>query len=78
MFGTPLTRSATIMPLVALVALVLIWGRHLLPAVEVAVVLLLSGSVLAAVHHAEVVAHRVGEPFGSLISPCPSRSSRSA
>ena len=25
------------------------------------------GRVLAAVHHAEVVAHRVGEPFGSLI-----------
>ena len=24
-------------------------------------------SVLAAVHHAEVVAHRVGEPFGSLV-----------
>jgi Ca2+:H+ antiporter len=30
------------------------------------VALLLAGSVLAAVHHAEVVAHRVGEPFGSL------------
>ena len=27
----------------------------------------LVGSVLAAVHHAEVVAHRVGEPFGSLV-----------
>jgi Ca2+:H+ antiporter len=23
--------------------------------------------VLAAVHHAEVVAHRVGEPFGTLV-----------
>ena len=29
--------------------------------------LLLVGAVLAAVHHAEVVAHKVGEPFGSLI-----------
>jgi Ca2+:H+ antiporter len=29
--------------------------------------LVLAGSVLAAVHHAEVVAHRVGEPFGSLV-----------
>ena len=29
--------------------------------------LLLAGAVLAAVHHAEVVAHRVGEPFGSLV-----------
>jgi Ca2+:H+ antiporter len=28
---------------------------------------LLIGSVLAAVHHAEVVAHRVGEPFGTLL-----------
>ena len=28
---------------------------------------LLIGSVLAAVHHAEVVAHRVGEPYGTLL-----------
>jgi Ca2+:H+ antiporter len=27
----------------------------------------LIGSVIAAVHHAEVVAHRVGEPFGTLV-----------
>lgn len=27
----------------------------------------LAGAVLAAVHHAEVVAHRVGEPYGTLI-----------
>lgn len=27
----------------------------------------LARSVIAAVHHAEVVAHRVGEPFGTLI-----------
>jgi Ca2+:H+ antiporter len=29
--------------------------------------LLLIGSVVSAVHHAEVVAHRVGEPFGTLV-----------
>jgi Ca2+:H+ antiporter len=29
--------------------------------------LMLFASVLAAVHHAEVVAHRVGEPFGTLV-----------
>lgn len=29
--------------------------------------IVLIGSVLAAVHHAEVVAHRVGEPFGTLL-----------
>jgi Ca2+:H+ antiporter len=28
---------------------------------------LLAGAVLAAVHHAEVVAHKVGEPYGSLV-----------
>jgi Ca2+:H+ antiporter len=28
---------------------------------------LLAGAVLSAVHHAEVVAHRVGEPYGSLV-----------
>jgi Ca2+:H+ antiporter len=31
------------------------------------VVLALMGAVLAAVHHAEVIAHRVGEPFGTLV-----------
>ncbi|PCD03596.1 ionic transporter y4hA [Sphingomonas spermidinifaciens] len=29
--------------------------------------MILIGTVLAAVHHAEVVAHRVGEPFGTLV-----------
>src|SRR3546814_17136618 len=28
---------------------------------------ILAGAVVAAVHHAEVIAHRVGEPFGTLI-----------
>ncbi|MCC2590473.1 calcium:proton antiporter [Chryseobacterium sp. MFBS3-17] len=29
--------------------------------------ILLFGSVLAAVHHAEVIAHKVGEPYGSIV-----------
>jgi Ca2+:H+ antiporter len=33
----------------------------------VLVALVLGAAVLAAVHHAEVVAHRVGEPYGSLV-----------
>jgi Ca2+:H+ antiporter len=37
------------------------------PFVEVVVALALAGAVLAAVNHAEIVAHRVGEPFGSLV-----------
>ena len=32
-----------------------------------AAAIVLVGAVLAAVHHAEVVAHRVGEPFGTLV-----------
>ncbi|MGW7301617.1 calcium:proton antiporter [Streptomyces sp. NPDC054829] len=57
----------SIVPVLAVVLLVFTWGRDL-PGVVVAVVtLVLAGAVLAAVHHAEVVAHRVGEPFGSLV-----------
>jgi Ca2+:H+ antiporter len=37
------------------------------PALLTACALALVGAVLAAVHHAEVVAHRVGEPFGTLV-----------
>jgi Ca2+:H+ antiporter len=35
--------------------------------VVVGIAVVLIGAVLAAVHHAEVVAHRVGEPYGSLV-----------
>jgi Ca2+:H+ antiporter len=56
-----------LVPVLAVVLLALTWGRHL-PGVLVGLVtLVLAGAVLAAVHHAEVVAHRVGEPFGSLV-----------
>ncbi|OZV75901.1 ionic transporter y4hA [Micromonospora echinospora] len=63
----PALAPATLVPLLAVVTLAVVWGRVLPPVVEVVVVVLLAGAVLAAVHHAEVVAHRVGEPFGSLI-----------
>jgi Ca2+:H+ antiporter len=59
--------ATLVVPLVALVALVLAWGSTISVPVEVLVALLLAGAVLSAVHHAEVVAHRVGEPYGSLI-----------
>jgi Ca2+:H+ antiporter len=49
------------------VLLAFIWGGHPGTVVLVIAGLFLAGSVLAAVHHAEVVAHRVGEPFGSLV-----------
>ncbi|MFG2750900.1 calcium:proton antiporter [Streptomyces xanthophaeus] len=64
---SPLTDWTVVVPVVALAALAFSWGRDL-PSWAVAVVsLCLAGAVLAAVHHAEVVALRVGEPFGSLV-----------
>ncbi|MFG2784670.1 calcium:proton antiporter [Streptomyces prunicolor] len=61
-------RWTTLVPVLAAVLLVFTWGRKDLPSVVVALVaLVLAGAVLAAVHHAEVIAHRVGEPFGSLV-----------
>ena len=57
----------TAVPLGALVLLALTWGGKPPAAVLVVVGVFLAGAVLAAVHHAEVVAHRVGEPFGSLV-----------
>jgi Ca2+:H+ antiporter len=56
-----------VVPLTALVALALTWGAEPGPALAAVQAVLLIGAVLAAVHHAEVVAHRVGEPFGSLV-----------
>src|SRR5688500_20123603 len=60
-------RWTVAVPLLALLPLALTWGTAPAPAVVVVVGLFLVGSVLAAVHHAEVVAHRVGEPLGSLV-----------
>jgi Ca2+:H+ antiporter len=47
--------------------LALVWSAELTTLVILVVAVLLAGAVLAAVHHAEVIAHRVGEPFGSLV-----------
>ncbi|MFC0528630.1 calcium:proton antiporter [Phytohabitans kaempferiae] len=57
----------TTVPLVAAVLLAFVWGTHPGALLAVVVAIALAGAVLAAVHHAEVVAHRVGEPFGSLV-----------
>lgn len=68
------TRLRTVMarwtvwaPVLALLPLPFTFGKHVGAAWIVIVAVLLGASVLAAVHHAEVVAHRVGEPFGSLV-----------
>ena len=54
-------------PVIAIVTLIVSWGRSLPLPVLFVLGLVLAAAVLSAVHHAEVVAARVGEPFGSLI-----------
>ena len=56
-----------VVPVLAFLILAVAWFRHDHWAVLVVVSIALVGAVVAAVHHAEVVAHKVGEPFGSLI-----------
>jgi len=56
-----------VLPILACALLAAVWGRPL----GLVLVLLTAVGVVAAVvlgvHHAEVVAHRVGEPFGTLV-----------
>ena len=65
------TRLATgwpvVVPVLAVVVLALTWGHHVGPVVVALVALVLAGAVLAAVQHAELIAHRLGEPYGSLV-----------
>src|SRR6476469_9762387 len=64
----PRPSWTTVTPLLAAVALAVAWPLHPDSAPVLGVLsVLLVGAVLAAVHHAEVVAHRVGEPYGSLV-----------
>ncbi|MFE7317924.1 calcium:proton antiporter [Streptomyces sp. NPDC057555] len=64
---TPYLHWTSALPVLAVVLLALVWGRSLPTPLVGLVSLFLAGAVLAAVHHAEVIAHRVGEPFGSLV-----------
>jgi Ca2+:H+ antiporter len=60
-------RWPVVVPVLALLILVVAWFFHDHWTVLVVVAAALVGAIVAAVHHAEVVAHKVGEPFGSLI-----------
>ncbi len=57
----------TVVPVLAVLVTAVTWGSKPGTVVLVIVAALLGSAVLAAVHHAEIVAHRVGEPFGSLV-----------
>src|SRR4051812_41151863 len=70
----PMPRSAWMFPALAILLFAVATGLGLnftpsAGGLLFAVVLLaiLFGTVFAAVHHAEVIAHRIGEPFGTLL-----------
>jgi Ca2+/H+ antiporter len=67
MLATKILSWTVIVPLLAAVLLAFTWGRSIGVAVQIIVAFALAAAVLAAVNHAEVVAPRVGEPFGSLV-----------
>jgi Ca2+:H+ antiporter len=69
MAGAPTDRIplyTVILPVLGVLAWLAV-GKAGLGLVALGLVVVLLGSVLAAVHHAEVVALRVGEPYGTLI-----------
>jgi Ca2+:H+ antiporter len=63
---TALPAWTIIAPVFAMLALLGV-GMGLTGFYMILVAAALIGGVLAAVHHAEVIAHRVGEPFGTLV-----------
>ena len=62
-----LPAATTVVPVLGLLVLAVSYGRTLSSPAAAVIAVVLAGAVLSAVHHAEVVAHRVGEPFGSLV-----------
>lgn len=54
-------------PAIALVLLAVFWGGNPSAVAAVACACALGGVVFAAVVHAEAIAHRVGEPYGTLV-----------
>lgn len=63
----PIPLWALGLPFLAVAVLAGAWGRSLGWALLALVALALIASVFVAVHHAEVIALRVGEPFGTLV-----------
>lgn len=62
-----LPRWTVLAPLVATATLVLAWGPAPGALLIAWVSVVLIAAVLVAVHHAEVIAHRIGEPLGTLV-----------
>lgn len=62
-----MARWTWLVPSISIVLLAVAMARGVGSALEIVCGAALVASVFAAVHHAEVVAHRVGEPFGTLV-----------
>ena len=56
-----------VVPIVGVLSLLAAWNRDLSFALLAVLGLVLALTILSAVHHAEVVAARIGEPYGSLL-----------
>jgi Ca2+:H+ antiporter len=54
-------------PLMSLGALMVVWGSKPMGAASLVLAMFLGVPVLSSVHHAEVLAHKFGEPLGSLV-----------
>lgn len=65
--ATRTNRLASVLPFIGLVLVVATWGRDLPPVGAVALALVHVAVVMTAVTHAEAIAHRIGEPFGTLV-----------
>jgi Ca2+:H+ antiporter len=70
----PMPKSAWIFPLLAVLLFVAVTatGYNFTPTAggllfAAVLLVILFGTVFAAVHHAEVIAHRIGEPYGTLL-----------
>ena len=55
------------LPIAGVLVLAVAWGRPLGTVLLPLVGAMLIAVVVASIHHAEVVAHRIGEPFGTLV-----------
>ena len=63
--GNPIWSTA--LPVLSCLLLAAIWERPLGWTLLGVVVIVLGAAVFTAVHHAEIIALRVGEPFGTLV-----------
>ena len=62
-------RVPTWTVIIPILAWVIYWGKSIFPGIGYSVILAiaLAAVIMTAVHHAEIVAYRVGEPFGTLL-----------